>query len=172
MFGKMTRKKMIMMIVAIFIVAVTYFIAMGVFKVYSSYGDVLSISKGVIVAEEEGEWSFTLPEKNSLTPYFTFEGEKFPMKTISLRSIFYVKDNEEIKEKYISCELISDKHFFFGESRWYIPEKYGEIVSIYSKLAYREYPYGEMYYDYLYSSDLSQEQINRARAWVDREKMN
>ena len=59
-----------------------------------------------------------------------------------------------------------DKHFFFGEQRYYFPEKFDHVTGIGCHILWSEYRGGEEYSAYVFSEDLTEEQKDAAREYI------
>lgn len=167
----MSKKSIIAMVISMLLIILIYFILSGSLTINSSIKDVFSIEESEAIIENDEQWSFMIPDKEEYTKYFTYNGEKHPRKSVALRAVFYTDKDGIIEEEQIDVYLVNDNHFFVGEKRWYLPENVENITAAYCKIAYRETASGDIYYDYLYTNNLSEDQMKTAKDWIDSANM-
>jgi len=111
------QKKYIAMLLVMLLILFIYFFTSGFFNINSTYADVFSISSSQVIAESDN-WKICVPDKEGLTPYFTFKENKefYPHVT----GFIYSKNNSEIKKETLNQYAFYDKHFYIGEKRWYL----------------------------------------------------
>ncbi len=163
---KLSKKQVAVMLAIMVCLVLLYLIFSGSFRVYSSYQDVLSTAKHTELAAGDG-WKLCVPEKEGLTPYFVYEGEQHPKTNISMKAIFYEKDGHETKGRVDAWYPICDRHFFFGERRYYLPEGYEHLTGIACKVLWNEYRGGENQASYIFSEGLTMEQQQSAMEEID-----
>ncbi|MEG0924093.1 MAG: hypothetical protein RR313_04165 [Anaerovoracaceae bacterium] len=143
-------KNYVIMIVVMIVVGLLYFATSGVFNITSTAKDVFSMSSSTVIAEGEN-WQMHMPDKDGLTEYLVYKGERHPGKQIHVTGIiYYAQDGNGVKmSKNIELYPLYDKHFFVGERRWYLvnnvtPEK---IERVNLEITFKEYREGELFCD-------------------------
>ena len=164
-FEKPSRKQTTIMLLSMLLIGITYLWFSGVFNINSSVADVFSTSSSKVIAQNDS-WQLHVPEKTGLTPYFTYNGDKYPEKKLYFRAKVYTGAEENLKADKYDIYLFNDQHFFFGEKRWYFHKK--NISEIFGLIIWKEYSLGEENLDYIISDGLTDRQILEDKEWLDK----
>lgn len=167
---RISKKQILLMLLIIFCILLIYFIFSGTFNVNSSYNNVLSISKYDELAEGD-DWQVYIPESNDnkLAPYFKYAGSKYPKSNIHIKAILYFKEGDSAKVEWYPY---ADKHFFFGEQRYYFPEDYNNLQSIACKIVWNEYKGDKDYASYIFSNNLNDAEKASSLKYIDTFDLN
>lgn len=162
-------KKYIPMVIGMLIILFIYAFAGGGFRIGSTYADVLSISSKQTIAKSDN-WEFCIPEKDGLTPYFTYKGTLNMDLYPAIIGVIHYTDNNEIDTMNINWYVNSDKHFFIGERRWYFYFKDKNIVKVSFKVVWEEY--GTVCSESISSNNLTAEEIQEVNKWIENHDKN
>lgn len=156
---KLLGKKIIVMIVCMVLVLVLGLALFGVFSPAVPYSDVLSISHYSLIAENSAGWKLYMPEKEDLSLYIKNDSDDISSSKLLFEISIFDDNQFDTYEGY----SLMDRHFFFGEGRYYLPK---EIVTVKElkdkpfaiKISYSKYGGGEINDTYIYSLNLTDKQ--------------
>lgn len=163
---KMTKKQWVAMSVVILAAIVVYLATSGTFHTNASYKDVFALSGSRLVAEGD-DWQIHVPEKEGLACYFTYVGEKHPMSQVHLKAVIYEESGGKTTTHEVEWFPCKDRHFLFGEERYYFPENFSDVKSVACKLIWTEYRGGEAYTAHVMSDDLSKDQEADSMRYIE-----
>lgn len=163
---KLTKKSILLIAVIMIALVLLYLIFSGFFDTYASHKDVLATSSYEKIAEGD-DWSVYAHEKDEMVCCLAYEGEKHPKSNIHTKLIPYVEEDGVVTELQKEWFPGRDKHFFVVEGRYYFPEEFSDVTGIACHILWSEYQGGEQHSSYLFSEDLTEEQQDAARKYID-----
>lgn len=164
--NRISKKQIIVMLLVMLCLVVLYLVFSGSFQVSSSYKDVLSTANYTEIAEGDG-WKAYMPEKEGLMCYFIHEGDQNPRSSIHVKTAVYSNDGDKTKHEIYEWYPGCDRHFFFGEKRYYFPEDIGNPQDIACKIVWSEYAGGKTHTSYVFSKGLSEKDKQAAMEEID-----
>lgn len=157
------------MIMIMITILFAYFAFSGSFNTSASYDNILSLSKYSQCAKGDG-WTLYMPKENDdLSPYFTYEGTNTPRQYVSAKAVLYF--GAEHKAKKVEWLLYGDRHFFFGQRRFFFPEPAKDLSAVAFKIGWVEYSDGDENFAYVFSKSLTDREKSEALSYIDNLKI-
>lgn len=150
-----------------------YFAISGTFNIKNSPLDVFSLSSSEVIASSE-DWELHSPDNKNRCQYLKYNGTNVPT-SLFLCGTIWSKDETNPKQVIIDTE--SNKHFLFGETRWYLynedeiqKEGYRDLQKVYflifsnvldfnKETGYTK-DYSDVNFQYMKSPDITNKEIN------------
>jgi hypothetical protein len=161
---RMRRRQLIPILILCLVLTLWVCAAAGFFSVYSTWPDVLSTSDSQVAATGGG-WSLHVPEDNHKAIYLTYSGGHMPATLAQINGTIYTADGNA---HGISECIYMDRHFGFGQRRWYIDYDTDtrNLSKFSGELYWKSSKMSQAYTETVSSSDLTAAQKASAKKWL------